>query len=450
MSQYATGTISTLGSPLPTNVISGSSTAWVTAGIAPGDILAITDSGDLLTYQIQSVDSETQITLTANLSNELLNAEYSIDSDLTPRLSLLTLNFGDVNVFNKLNENMLRIDEQALFGSPRPLYNGDIFLAPDGSASVPAFSFLSDSDTGLYLSASNELSVATGGTQRWKINSTGDLLPASSNAYDIGSDSLQVKEFSGKFAKIGDATGMTGFSLLTLRGGHFSDGGEDSGIRMEAFEPNIEMVDLTTSAYAFQQFVNNFTFYLKYDTDNSSRTYANTAIALEVSTGTYSFYNSSNTLRFQIEGDGTLNVGDTPNYEDLVTDNDDIPNALWVQNEIATIEASNSPSGSPILENGWSNYNPVTHTPAGYYKTQDGIVHLEGLIKDGTTTSDTLLFTLPAGYRPYLSHSFATICSGPGVAQLVVNDDGTVRLGGLTGTNGFLQLDCCFKESSVH
>ena len=47
--------------------------------------------------------------------------------------------------------------------------------------------------------------------------------------------------------------------------------------------------------------------------------------------------------------------------------------------------------------NGWRNYSN-TYNPAGYFKDSMGIVHLRGLVKDGTIKKH--IFTLPAGYRP--------------------------------------------------
>ena len=52
-----------------------------------------------------------------------------------------------------------------------------------------------------------------------------------------------------------------------------------------------------------------------------------------------------------------------------------------------------------VPENGW--HNPPPEAPlalAGYYKDQNGIVHLRGLLEDGTPTK--FLFHLPPGYRP--------------------------------------------------
>ena len=61
MSQYKTGTVAvTNGS----SVITGTSTAWLTSGIDASDFFIA--AGDVVAYTIASIDSDTQITLTAN------------------------------------------------------------------------------------------------------------------------------------------------------------------------------------------------------------------------------------------------------------------------------------------------------------------------------------------------------------------------------------------------
>lgn len=45
----------------------------------------------------------------------------------------------------------------------------------DGSASVPSYSFTSDSNTGMFRSGTDEIGLATGGTQRLTIQSDGDV-----------------------------------------------------------------------------------------------------------------------------------------------------------------------------------------------------------------------------------------------------------------------------------
>lgn len=51
------------------------------------------------------------------------------------------------------------------------------------------------------------------------------------------------------------------------------------------------------------------------------------------------------------------------------------------------------------INGGWVHYGGSFTTPQ-YGKTSDNIVMLKGLVKDGTTAQDTVLFTLPSGYRP--------------------------------------------------
>ncbi len=56
--------------------------------------------------------------------------------------------------------------------------------------------------------------------------------------------------------------------------------------------------------------------------------------------------------------------------------------------------------GQPGFENGAKNFGaegPVSFPQAGFYKDAFGIVHLEGLVKRG---SSGVIFTLPPGYRP--------------------------------------------------
>jgi hypothetical protein len=66
-----------------------------------------------------------------------------------------------------------------------------------------------------------------------------------------------------------------------------------------------------------------------------------------------------------------------------------------------------------VTENGWHNPPPgVPIDPAGYYKDQNGIVHLRGLLEDGTPPA--FLFHLPAGYRPASGQVIAELafCGG--------------------------------------
>lgn len=56
---------------------------------------------------------------------------------------------------------------------------------------------------------------------------------------------------------------------------------------------------------------------------------------------------------------------------------------------------------APTLVNSWANYGS-DHPPAGYMKDAFGVVHLRGLIRNGSSTTATM-FTLPEGYRPLVT-----------------------------------------------
>ncbi|MBL7746368.1 MAG: hypothetical protein JNM19_02975 [Chitinophagaceae bacterium] len=54
---------------------------------------------------------------------------------------------------------------------------------------------------------------------------------------------------------------------------------------------------------------------------------------------------------------------------------------------------------APVLLNGWTNHGGG-FANAGYWKDKEGMVHIQGLIKNGNITTSTILFILPAAYRP--------------------------------------------------
>lgn len=85
---------------------------------------------------------------------------------------------------------------------------------------------------------------------------------------------------------------------------------------------------------------------------------------------------------------------------------------------------------SPVLQNGWSNAAGLKS--AKYRKGADRRVHLEGVLASGTLTADTVLFTLPAGFRPVEREIFETYVftaggvTGRGLVR--VDSDGSVRI----------------------
>lgn len=96
-------------------------------------------------------------------------------------------------------------------------------------------------------------------------------------------------------------------------------------------------------------------------------------------------------------------------------------------------------SGEPGFENSWVNFDVSTFRGARFWKDAVGVVHLEGLLTGGTGPgASAVLFTLPTGYRPALSHQFAVIANNA-LGRVDVEPDGQVvwRAG---GTNAFLSI----------
>ena len=86
--------------------------------------------------------------------------------------------------------------------------------------------------------------------------------------------------------------------------------------------------------------------------------------------------------------------------------------------------------------NSWVDYNATTHNKGGYFKSTDGIVHLQGMVKSGTI--NTPIFTLPTGYRPAKTLLF-TVPSNGAFGVLEVQTDGDVVA--TTGNNTYVSLE---------
>lgn len=100
----------------------------------------------------------------------------------------------------------------------------------------------------------------------------------------------------------------------------------------------------------------------------------------------------------------------------------------------------------PAFQNAWVNYGGG-QSPAGYGIDGLGFVHLRGLIKSGLVASGTIIFTLPAGYRPEYEEIFC-VSSNDGAetfGRVDVLPNGNVVIN--KGGNAFLSLDSiCFKQ----
>lgn len=80
------------------------------------------------------------------------------------------------------------------------------------------------------------------------------------------------------------------------------------------------------------------------------------------------------------------------------------------------------------LANGWQHFSSVSEPwqRAEYWKDKNGVVHLAGLIKNGTTTNGTILNEpLPVGYRPAKQEVFL-VATITGVARIDVYPNGQI------------------------
>ncbi len=92
---------------------------------------------------------------------------------------------------------------------------------------------------------------------------------------------------------------------------------------------------------------------------------------------------------------------------------------------------------APTLLNSWVNYGSG-FSDTGYYKDSAGVVHIKGMVKNGTTTGGTAIFTLPVGYRPSQILIIPTV-SNSAFGQLRINTNGNVEFH--SGSNAWFSLD---------
>lgn len=95
------------------------------------------------------------------------------------------------------------------------------------------------------------------------------------------------------------------------------------------------------------------------------------------------------------------------------------------------------------LQNSWVDFNVTLWDVARYRTEPGGIVRIAGLVKNGTMTNGTVIFTLATGFRPAFNHTFATVQGDNTSARIAVGANGNVTIQGVTD-NAFLSLACAF------
>lgn len=93
---------------------------------------------------------------------------------------------------------------------------------------------------------------------------------------------------------------------------------------------------------------------------------------------------------------------------------------------------------APVLSGGWQNFGG-SFAPIGYWKDKEGVVHIRGFISSGTLTAGTLLFNLPAGYRPSGGRLAFAVLSSNGMGRVDINTVGDVFIDSVPA-NGWLNL----------
>ena len=96
------------------------------------------------------------------------------------------------------------------------------------------------------------------------------------------------------------------------------------------------------------------------------------------------------------------------------------------------------------LSNVWAAYGGAWPAPS-YFKDSNGIVHVKGMIKSGTTTPGTAIFTFPAGYRPIDLQSIVVDVNGA-YGTVNISSAGVLTTGTI-GTNVAVALYFSFPTN---
>lgn len=83
-------------------------------------------------------------------------------------------------------------------------------------------------------------------------------------------------------------------------------------------------------------------------------------------------------------------------------------------------------TGAPAFQSAWVNYGTANWATAAFMRDAAGIVHIKGLIKNGTFSSP--LFTLPVGFRPLQNMIFAGIQGDNSAIRIDVYDSGIIQV----------------------
>lgn len=152
--------------------------------------------------------------------------------------------------------------------------------------------------------------------------------------------------------------------------------------------------------------------YLRDDTNDQWQTRRTTVLLREFSADDY----------VEIEVQGDAGTSQTWTFDAAIT-------------ELGGGQAGPGTFQTPTLQNSWANYGSG-FAAAGYRKDGAGMVHLKGLVKDGTMS--TAIFTLPVGMRP-TETLIIPVRSNGASGEVRIEPTGSVIA--YTGSNAWLSLD---------
>ena len=176
---------------------------------------------------------------------------------------------------------------------------GRIFMA-SGSAAAPSYTFGTDADTGLYNSATNTITFVTGGSDRWRVSSAGDLTSVGGTVFNSdGTESLPSYAF-------GNDTN-TGFYRSAADEISFSNGGvrtwriTSAGDIVALDDNRVLGSDGSASAPSFSFINDSNTGIFRVTTDElgftaggvNTATVTNSALEVNLSNNSYFFFGTS-------------------------------------------------------------------------------------------------------------------------------------------------------------
>jgi hypothetical protein len=132
---------------------------------------------------------------------------------------------SDIGTSVASNDTFVLVDVSDPTTPNKKIQQQNLFLIPDGSAGTPGLRFLNDTDVGLFRPTTNTLVIATGGSERLRIDSSGRLglgtsspgvllSLSSSNSTVYTSTGAAASPTSGTFCSVANSDTTSGASSL--------------------------------------------------------------------------------------------------------------------------------------------------------------------------------------------------------------------------------------------